>query len=536
MKTLLNNLFFVLIIFVALFLRLYRLDSLPISLNPDEAALGYTAFSFLETGKDEHGVLLPLSIESFGDWKLPTYSYIDVIPVKLFGLNEFSTRFPSALAGVVGVACIYFITFNLFAKKQLATIASLFYAVSPWNIYFSRAAYEVNLAVALFLTGFVFLLQFFRKSKIYYLAISYFFFIITMFTYHSFIFFMPLFVLSTLFIFKDKIIFSKSVFFVIFIFFLSALVSYINISTHGGNKISTLFIFNDKNTIYNRSEILRGDNADKNLMIEKLLHTKYAGVPYQIVQNYVNSFSPSFLFDKGGEKLVHNIGSFGFLYLIDVLFLSIGLIYLFWNREKGLLFLIPWLLIAPIPSSLTRDAPNATRLFLLMPLFTIIAAYGAYNIFYKLTTKHTLLDFSLRTLTLMLFIINFIFFWDAYFVHFNYQRARFWHFGSREVVQLSKRYPDKAVVMRGPENFPYIYFLFYLQYNPGKFQKEVKYYPYTDEGFLFIKEFGKHSFLRDISYSNLKKNTIYIDDLGLENKGNVIRLPSGDPVFQYTIN
>jgi hypothetical protein len=89
--------------------------------------------------------------------------------------------------------------------------------------------------------------------------------------------------------------------------------------------------------------------------------------------------------------------------------------------------------------------------------------------------------------------------------------------------------------MRGPENFPYIYFLFYNQYDPKKFLSDVKYYPPTNEGFLLVKSFGRFSFPQNINSAKPEPKTIYIDDnyLRYENK---ILLPSGEPIMSYDIN
>ena len=102
-KVLNKNLLFFVIVFLGFVLRFYALDKIPASLNPDEASLGYTAFSLLTTGADEHGKFLPLALKSFGDWKLPGYPYFSIIPVLIFGLNSFSTRFVSAIAGIFAV-------------------------------------------------------------------------------------------------------------------------------------------------------------------------------------------------------------------------------------------------------------------------------------------------------------------------------------------------------------------------------------------------------------------------------------------------
>ncbi len=41
------------ILLIAFFLRFWRLDTYP-ALNADEAAIGYNAYSLIQTGMDEH--------------------------------------------------------------------------------------------------------------------------------------------------------------------------------------------------------------------------------------------------------------------------------------------------------------------------------------------------------------------------------------------------------------------------------------------------------------------------------------------------
>lgn len=534
MKKIINwKLILLLILLLSSFLRIYRINSLPDSLNPDEVAIGYTSYSFLKTGADEHGKFLPLITQSFGDWKLPFYSYVGVLPIALFGLNESSVRSVSILSGIVGTLLIYCIGSMLFGKRSIGLISALFFAISPWNIYFSRAAYEVNLATAIFLGGLlIFLKYIYRDQKnVKLLIVSLILFVLTMLTYHSYVLFIPIFFLALILFFAKQLFKYITSYVVVLVFIVLCLTAVFSASS-GNNKLSTLII-NDKNVIYERVEKLRGDNASKN-PFEKLLLNKYFGVSYQIGQNYINSFSPSFLFDKGGEKLVHNIGAFGNLYLIDVIFIFAGFAGIFWNREKSIKLLLIWVVIAPISSAITKDAPNSTRLFVLMPFFTLIASYGAYQIFVFLK-KGTAINLITKGILIFLFLLNVTFFMDVYFVHFNAQRVRFWRYGYREAVKLTDKYPTYDVVMRGPENFPYIYFLFYEKYNPLLFRKEAVYYPPTSEGFYYVKSFGRYSFVDKIDYSKLIKNTIYIDDTMLNDKNNSILLPSGEPILGYYI-
>jgi hypothetical protein len=71
-----NYLKIILILILALFSEVFTIASTPILLNPDEAALGYNAYSILQTGKDEHGQSFPLHLKSFGDYKPALYTYI----------------------------------------------------------------------------------------------------------------------------------------------------------------------------------------------------------------------------------------------------------------------------------------------------------------------------------------------------------------------------------------------------------------------------------------------------------------------------
>src|SRR3989344_6040859 len=109
MKSFLKNNFpIIAVVAIAVALRLIKLGSSPIGFNDDEAAFGYNAYSLLTTARDEWGRLLPFPVfESFGDWKLVLYLYLAVISQFFFGLNEFATRFPSALFGVFAVFATY---------------------------------------------------------------------------------------------------------------------------------------------------------------------------------------------------------------------------------------------------------------------------------------------------------------------------------------------------------------------------------------------------------------------------------------------
>src|SRR5581483_6402689 len=161
------------IVLIGIFLRCYQLGNNPASLTWDEVAWGYNAYSLGIDGKDEFGRFLPHDyLESFGDFKPPMYAYLDIVPIKAFGLNEFGTRFPSAFFGVLTIVATYFLVIEIFGEESqaLALLSSLFLAISPWHINLSRAAFEANISSFFIVAGVWFFMAFVRGKRFFYLC------------------------------------------------------------------------------------------------------------------------------------------------------------------------------------------------------------------------------------------------------------------------------------------------------------------------------------------------------------------------------
>ncbi len=167
------NLVIIIVFVSALLLRFWGLAKHPTGFTQDEAAIGYDAYSLLKTGKDQWGQSLPLVLRSFGDFKLPLYSYLAVPSVAVFGLNEFATRLPSAVLGIFAVVVTYLFVFEMTKNKKLAVLSALFLAFSPWHISLSRGAFEANLT-SLFLPLAVWLFYIgLERQKILWISLMY---------------------------------------------------------------------------------------------------------------------------------------------------------------------------------------------------------------------------------------------------------------------------------------------------------------------------------------------------------------------------
>src|SRR3989344_3727144 len=171
------------ILVLAAVLRLYKLGQFPTHLTNDEAALGYNAYSILKTAKDEHGQFMPVIFKSFGDWKPGLYIYATVPFVATLGLNEFSTRAASAVAGIVAVLLGYLIGKNLFSRR-VALLSAVFLTISPWHLQFSRSAWEANFSLTLLLFGVYFFIQA-VSTKPKYIYLSALFFALTLWAYQG---------------------------------------------------------------------------------------------------------------------------------------------------------------------------------------------------------------------------------------------------------------------------------------------------------------------------------------------------------------
>ena len=113
-----------LILLLATILRFWNLGTYPDAIDEDEMALGYYGYSLLTNGTDEYGNASPLYFESVGDYKYGLYSYFAAIPIGLFGLNPTTTRSVSALAGVLSVLAIYYLSLEIFKNNKLALVTS----------------------------------------------------------------------------------------------------------------------------------------------------------------------------------------------------------------------------------------------------------------------------------------------------------------------------------------------------------------------------------------------------------------------------
>jgi len=332
---------FFLILFIGAFLRMYHLGQIPPGVNRDEASIGYTAYSLLQTGRDEYGTFLPISFQSFGDWKLPLYIYETVVSVAIFGLHTFAIRIPSAIAGILLVILVYFLTKELFKDKTLALVVMFFTAISPWSIHLSRVESESNTAVTLVTASVLTLLMSFKKKK-WLIIISAMLLAISIGTYAANYIFLIVLALGIFFIYRKEILktcFGKAA---IIIFILLSGLLWLKITQASIVKISGIGIFSDPSIVHSKIETPRNEHPPQEKIFAKIIHNKAVFGIQRFIQNYLNAFSPDFLFIRGGGNHAHNIFEFGNMYLIDAPFMLLGILFLLSRKKNVSIYLVLW--------------------------------------------------------------------------------------------------------------------------------------------------------------------------------------------------
>src|SRR3989304_4031003 len=187
---------------LACFLRFYHLGSYP-ALNADEAAIGYNAYSLIQTGRDEHGNFWPIHFQSFNDYKPGFYFYLVVPFVKMLGLNEWAVRIPGAALGVGTVIVLYLLVRELFKSEKLALASALFLSISPWHIHFSRGGWEVNVATFFITLGLWLFLKALKNPRYYLLSTLS--FVLSLYTYHATRVVVPPLVIGLGFVYRKEI-------------------------------------------------------------------------------------------------------------------------------------------------------------------------------------------------------------------------------------------------------------------------------------------------------------------------------------------
>lgn len=509
------------IILFASWLRLWNLSSVPSSLFGDELDVGYQAYSIVKTGNDYYGNRMPLHFHSLAEYRTPLYLYSAVPTVWLFGVSPLGVRLPAALFGIATIPVMYLLSFEL-AKRltnkrhtEIALLASLALAISPWHIQYSRAAFEVTEVLFFLVLGlWAFFKSFVSPKYIVLFAIS----LSTMtWIYSTAKLYVPimLVVLAVMYAkellkFPRKLIIATLVTFAL----LCAPMYIDSFFGEGGARFGYISVFSDPTT---EPEIgtarlndarVRGESGEglsPNLM-DRVIHNKFVYWGESILNHYYQSFSTDFLFVSGDPNLRHSIKNMGQLYKIDAIGLLAGIVLLFGigKNAKTKLLVAALFLVGAIPASLTRDGgDHATRLFLTVPAYMFVIAYGLALGYDRMSKRvKAPVVFGMATL----YVLSFFMYQHLFWIHNPWESERWWHAGFQGAIsEVKKREADfDRVVISTANEPPWVFFAAWYEYPPQEWQEN-----FPTEHKKVLPGFGEVSYINKFYFGSPSGRGLY---------------------------
>lgn len=474
------------ILLLAATLRFYKLGAVPTSLNADEAAIGYNAYSILKTGKDEYGKKLPLLFQSFDDYKMPVYVYLTVPGIALFGLDDFSVRLPSAVLGTLTVLLTYFLVTELFKHNGQETInnkqhdrllftdycpmlSAALLAISPWHLQFSRSAYEANVAVFFNVLGIMLLMKAFKKSVLYipaFLALA-----LSVWSYHSSRVFVPMIVAGYIIIYFREIIQHKKyigIGLLLFIVICTPLLL-LSVSPKGLVRARGVSALGDTGAL-NRSISWRQTDETLDIPLSAIFHNRRLADVSTILKGYLTHFDLNFFFSEIIQGKYHAPG-IGLMYLWELPVLLYGLHVAASKKGKSKYLLFLWFFISPIAAAPTRSLPHPVRTLVFLPTVQIFVAMGLLDLYQHLDRIKPLYRRIMGGIVCLIIFFSGLFYLHQYYIHMPVEYAPEWQYGHEQLVSTVKLMQDKfdKVIVSTSLDQPYIFFLYYLKYDPNKY-------------------------------------------------------------------
>lgn len=460
-NTVVKNCVLLLILIVAVYVRIIKLDSVPNGVYVDEAVIGYNAFSLLETGRDEYGMAFPVFLKSFNAYAAPLYTFITIPIIRILLLSVTAIRLPAAISGLVSVGLFYILIsqLKLLEKEWIALLTTFLYAISPWSIFFSRGAYEANFAYLLIVLSIVILNKSLNHKRYFYLYTV--ILGVTTYAYQGQRLNVCLLLVLGLWIrLKEKRLNIIEAINSVVVFIAIQLPQLLLLMKPAFSSRASGLFYTDR----------LNDAAGKLKDFFPLIPSYILAFMREFLSQYVSYFSPRNLFFLGDYDLQRSVPGLSVFYPWMVIPYLVGITVLLTNLGKrNHRIIIGLLIIFAVTPALTRDPFSTIRaLPLLIPMMAVIGIgleKTASKINIYLTPVAVFLVISISLLSL----------WRGYFVLFPYQRAKYWGYGNEALVRIIQKNPQKHFVVDESRKKPfYIHYAFFAEYSPYDFQSIFK--------------------------------------------------------------
>lgn len=457
----LTTIVLVVILILAFFLRIIHLDKIPSGISDDELNFVLTARSFLLTGHGLDGKWTPLSFHypEFTHSESTVAFLLPAVTVGFGKLSLFTSRLSFVFYNLLFVLVLYLFAKELF-NKRIALLVAFVAAINPWNIFFSRTAFEVPVAI-LFLLFTAYLFQVLKPQKVI-LAVP--FILLAFFTYNGIkVILLPFVIVLSIYTIKRKKLENAKQYHLIILFTLILTASFFIVQKIDSNdsRISEIYTPNSR-YIKEKVDITRRESISHSLV--RIFENKYTVYGRELIRKYYKAFSPQFLFLHGDGVPIFFLGDHGYFYYLDALFIILGILYFYDHKRKELLFLLGLLLIAPIPAVVSKLGDvYSLRASLVVPVLILFTAGGVW---YFLSFFSGRKNYLALAFVLFLYFLQVINFYDVYFFRFPIFNSTAFGFSGRILAKYLSLAEEKGTeVIVGQDNGGPGFYKHYLFYN-----------------------------------------------------------------------
>lgn len=519
---------------LSLFFNAYKQQVDPPCINADEAAFNYNAYSILKTGRDEYGTLMPMRLKSFGDFKMPLYTYLTVPVLGVMGLHDSSARMLNNIIALAFPIAVYFLAKELFGKDRPSLISAALVAVSLGLHIVGRHAHEAYLTAFLITLTSVFFVRSLKRGSTWSYALTAVFLMASLFSYQSSRIFAVFFIAAAVVYGAVRRTQFKRVFGMAALLVLVLAIFSVSDIIYKPERVKNLLFFSNGG-FASKIDELRGEGGPAILYNKAVLGLR------DLAMEHATYFSPQFLAISGDTNKRFGFPQMAPVTLIEYAFMLIGIYYLFRNKEKWRYFLILLLLISPLSASLSWQTTSLTRsLFLLVPVL-ILSAYGMASMCDDI---HPAWRRGLIGAGIAAFLFFFLFSWDFYLNHYPKRTLvqQSWQCGYKGLSEYVKQHYDTTdqfyITRKNGE--PYIMLLYYLAFPPEKYQRQATLTTPDEYGFGQVEQFDKFRFDFTIPHDG-KRNVVvgYPDDFNgtgiSESQVEKIRVGTWDVFWMYRL-
>lgn len=448
---------------VALFLRFWKLDQIPLSFYHDEMDYVFTGEAVARYGTDITGKWSPWELQPLKTLNITAEltAGIHALIQILFGIGVENGRLPNALFGIGTIGIVGILSHSLLRNKALTFSVMIALAVNPWHVYISRTGYEAPIGLffqCVFLVCLWKLTEFRNMHKNRFHAVllllclfgSMFF---GYFTYHGLKFSLVLMSLAgSLWILFSGISKAWKLLIILGMF---TLMSAMLLRTLEQNR--TGMLGNRQSELIFSSEFLTKIVDEQRRIsidtpVDALVSNKATVLIEAFIKRYLSVFDFYRFFISGYESgfqfslIVH-----GFFYLSGIPLLILGLIHLKQKKSQALQFLLLFLLVSPFVTAIQIGTQSLFRSALTYIILNIFIGCGIGNIIeWGSRSKRNLFLSSLIGLCLC---IEVFYFGYKYFSEYPLRSTENQYFFEKVLAGYLKHSTQPALVITKPDAF-----------------------------------------------------------------------------------